>query len=292
MDLRNWETFVLSGLPVVGAAVDVRDATLTHPNASAVLASTTTNADGMWEFLGLSDTPKDIKLTYLGKIKWLKGLSKHSIDLAQGSAYTPANQNILRNGGLELWKRGADSTFTFGSTGSGPVALGWDAVIGSGDGLVVTREAAILATRSLFSLKAVYTKSAGVGAYIYQALTPDLVAALRGQLVTVSVQVRQGVASNVKAFFNDSVETLGSAIATTGSFITLSAARTVGAAATVLQAGIVILGSDTVYLDNAMLSIGAGVPVYSPRVGGADAGQQDYAMQDKVYARYFMLGAN
>jgi hypothetical protein len=60
MDLRNWEYIAETSQPLVGATVLVRDATLTHPNGNTVLASTTTDSNGMWAVTGLADTAKDV----------------------------------------------------------------------------------------------------------------------------------------------------------------------------------------------------------------------------------------
>ena len=47
--------------------------------------------------------------------------------------------------------------------------------------------------------------------------------------------------------------------------------------------------SDTVYIDNAILTIGAGVPVYVPRPVGEEVDQQNYEMQNRVYARVLLM---
>lgn len=80
MELRNWE-FNTTGSAIAGADVFVYEASLTHPNAGSILASTTTNSDGMWAFTGLTDTAKDVKVEYQSKAKWYKGLTKHSVGI-------------------------------------------------------------------------------------------------------------------------------------------------------------------------------------------------------------------
>lgn len=78
MDLRNYEFYEDSGLPLVGATVTVYEGTLSHPPVTLITA-TTTNTDGMWQAAGLSETPKDVKVTYLTTTKWYKGMTRHGV---------------------------------------------------------------------------------------------------------------------------------------------------------------------------------------------------------------------
>lgn len=78
MDIRGYEFYKLSGLPISGAAVDVWDAVDGTPGGSPI-ASTTTTANGRWEFTGLTATPKDVRVTFSGAVEWYKGLGKVSI---------------------------------------------------------------------------------------------------------------------------------------------------------------------------------------------------------------------
>jgi hypothetical protein len=82
MDVRNWEYFVDNGLPVVGATVKARDAVLTHPNTGTVLATTSTDSNGMWAFVGLTDTPKDVEVIWGASSqyhRWYKGMAKTGV---------------------------------------------------------------------------------------------------------------------------------------------------------------------------------------------------------------------
>lgn len=286
VDLRNWETFAGTGAAVNGATVEVREADLAHPNPNAVLASTTTNADGMWEFTGLSAGPKDVKVTYLGKVKWHKGMAKHSVGLVVGEDFTPASENLLKNGGFEFWRL---TSFVLGVAAS-PIAAAWVARLGTGDSGTLTREASTISPGSKYGAKLVYTKSSGP-AYIEQVLPPELAYALRGLDVSISAQVRQGVSSSVKASITDSAgESLGATVATTGSFVTKTVTRTIDAAATTLKAGIQINVSDTIYLDNVILVIGSTPGVYTPRQSGMDVNQVSYEMLDRIFTRQFLFG--
>lgn len=290
MDLRNWETFVDTGAAVVGALVEVMAASLTHPNPNPVLDSTSTDSNGMFEFTGLSDGPKDVKLTYQGKIRWMKGLARHSIDLAQGSDFTPADQNLLKNGGLEQWRR--DTNITIGASTQAPAGLAWQGRTGSGDSMVVSRESSVIVPSSKYAAKLQYNHSSGI-AYYEQILPADLAHQLRGLDVAMSVQIRQGVANNVFPFINDGGgDDLGLQSPGTDVYVTLDHTKTISLGADSLKCGIRFALSDTVYVDNVILVLGSIPPVFAPRGAGLDAGQMTYEMPDRMYTRQFLLGAS
>jgi hypothetical protein len=106
--LREWETFAGSNTPVVGATVNVRAASSTNPNVGAVVASTTTNASGMWEFTSLADATYDVDITYNGRTRWRKGNSKFSNSLT-GSNFATQTANTVFAGPSS----GAAATPTF-----------------------------------------------------------------------------------------------------------------------------------------------------------------------------------
>jgi hypothetical protein len=132
MDLRNWEYYQNSSIALVGASVKVRDAVLTHPNTGTVLATTTTDSNGMWAFVGLTDTPKDIEVVWGSSSefhKWYKGLTEVGVqqlqtaDLAGPVDYQPG----LLNGSFALWQDG--TTFTSIADGTfGPEHWRYDKV--------------------------------------------------------------------------------------------------------------------------------------------------------------------
>jgi hypothetical protein len=64
------------GVPIAGATVRLRDAVSTGP-AGTIQATTTTNADGMFEFTGLAGGPYDVEATLPGssEVLWWKGLA-------------------------------------------------------------------------------------------------------------------------------------------------------------------------------------------------------------------------
>lgn len=106
--LREWETFAGSNTPVVGATVNARVASSTHPSAAAIVASTTTNASGMWEFTALADATYDVDITYNGRTRWRKGLSLFSNAIA-GSNFATQTANKVFAGPAS----GAAATPTF-----------------------------------------------------------------------------------------------------------------------------------------------------------------------------------
>lgn len=166
-----------------------------------------------------------------------------------------SHRNQFVNGGLEFWQRGAGPFTAVNFT-----ADQWRVEKSDGTATgTTTQETTTIDSYSVSSLKMVAT----VLTRVVQKTEHYL--ALRGQDLSVSVRVRQGVASNVRAYVQDSSGyTYGSAVATTGSFVTLMATRTVGASVTEIRAGIEIAAADTVYLDNAMLVIGPDAAPYRP----------------------------
>lgn len=113
MDLKGWEIFTKTGLPVVGATVEVFAATDAHPNPGSALSSVFTDPNGMWQFTGLVDGEKDVRVTYQTAVKWYKGRSWVSVGrVLQGE---PVYRPISRNSNFDHWQRdpaGAGRTHT------------------------------------------------------------------------------------------------------------------------------------------------------------------------------------
>jgi hypothetical protein len=93
--LTGFELYTIGGLSVVGATVEVWNAAAGTP-AGSPIASTTTDSNGEWTFTGLTDTPKDVKVTFTGGVvRWYKGLtSAHLAQLLVGGAVVIAGGTI------------------------------------------------------------------------------------------------------------------------------------------------------------------------------------------------------
>jgi hypothetical protein len=106
--LTDWETFVGTNTPVVGATVEAIVAATSHPNAGAVVSSTVTGSNGQWSFAALADNTYDIKISYNGRTKWRKGLSKFPNAITGASFATQVANRLLAGP-----TTGADATPTF-----------------------------------------------------------------------------------------------------------------------------------------------------------------------------------
>jgi hypothetical protein len=258
--IRNWEHNAASGLPISGATVEVRNASLVSPNTGTIIASTTTDPNGMWEFTSLPDAAVDVKVISGGNIWWHKGMTKHSVDAIFYVTPIPRTDNFLRNGGFEAATALGAGPWTV--TADVPVLDGWRAVAGAGSTGTVSRDTTIHAPDSTTSAKVIYSKVSGNFALYQQIALPS---AFRGKQVSVSAQVRQGVANSTFLRIADSGgSAVSSTSATTGSFVTLTATRTVDANATLLQIEVQLQVTDTIYVDNVIVNLGATPSTYQP----------------------------
>lgn len=170
-----------------------------------------------------------------------------------------SHRQLLVNGGFEpqCWQRGAGPFTANGAY----TADRWLLTIASGTA-TVTQETSIVDTGSGASLKIVTVGT--VNQNISQKIE-DL-AQLRGRTISLSVRVRQSVASAVIARISAAGGSADAATsATTGAFVTLSVSMAVGAAdAGPLQIQFIFSAAGTFYLDNAMLVIGPAPAPYQP----------------------------
>lgn len=279
MYLRNWEHNATSGTPISGAVVEARAATLTSPNTGPVVASTTTNADGMWEFPSLAESTHDIKITYTGNVWWHKGLTKHNVDYIYYTTPMPVTDNFFRNAGFEdgpagPWTVTNVQQAVFGS---------WLGLNGVGSSAALSRELTTKSADSLVAAKVIQTRVSGSLQLFQNFIVP---ASMRGKQLSVSFQVHQSIANAVRPYISDTGgNSFGATSATTGSFVTLTSTRTIDAAATVVQAGIYIDVSATVYVDNAIWSLGAIAATYRPEYFSAYSLTNDLLATDAVDTR-------
>lgn len=100
IDIQHWEYLTTTGGPIVGATVNLRVASASHPNAGAITNTTTTDANGMWQFAGLADTQAyDVEVATGGVSRWYKGLSKFSALLQAGNFAAQAPNTFLSGPG-------------------------------------------------------------------------------------------------------------------------------------------------------------------------------------------------
>lgn len=93
VDLVGWEIFRTTNLPVVGAAVNVRAASVAQPNSGPIITTMNTNANGQYSFTGLADGDYDLDITYAGVVKSYKGLTKWS-GIVQPSNFAQQSANL------------------------------------------------------------------------------------------------------------------------------------------------------------------------------------------------------
>jgi phage tail tube protein FII len=207
----------------------------------------------------------------------VKGSDGQVLTLASGvpgwaaaSAGVPT-QNLIPNGGQDIW----GSTTSFGT---GAFATAADTVTvpgwvsrreGGADTLTVAQETTIIdaAQGGRYATKIVKTGTAGLASHRVN-LTPNLINELRGRSVTLQINARQGVASNVRASINDGSLTSSATSATTGAYVSYSVSKTISTTATSLwvglELGVSANAADTVYVDNASLVVGATAVSYTP----------------------------
>jgi hypothetical protein len=233
----------------------------------------------MWEFTSLPDAATDIKVVYSGNVWWHKGMTKHSVDAIFYATPTPVTDNYFRNAGFEggpagPWTVTNVQQAVFGS---------WLALNGTGSSAALSRELTTKSADSLVAAKIVQTKVSG-SLQLYQNFAVP--SSMRGKTVSVSFQVQQSVAAAVRAYVGDTAgTTFSSTSSTTGSFITLTATRTIDAAATIVQAGIYVDLSATVYADDGIWSLGAVPATYRPEYFSAYTLTEDLLADTSVSTR-------
>lgn len=124
VDLKGFE-FVMSGLSFIalsGATIKARAASDVHPNVGGVVATTTTDGQGMWSLPGLADGLYDIAVEYgSGLIRWYKGNSKVAVaalgEVGLADRLTNLTTPVLP-AMIERQARGTDGVITFATNGA------------------------------------------------------------------------------------------------------------------------------------------------------------------------------
>jgi hypothetical protein len=273
MWLRNWEHNASSGLPISGATVEVRAASLVSPNTGPVTATTFTDVNGMWEFPSLADAAVDIKVISGGNVWWHKGMTKHSVDTIFYVTPTPRTDQYFKNAGFES---GPNGPYTITNVNQN-LFESWNAATGAGSSADVRTDGTTHSPDSLLSAKVTHSRVSGSFLMWQYMKTP---AAFRSKTIAASFQVNQSVANAARvSIWDDSGQTYGSSSAITGSWITLTHTRAIAANATFVIIGISIDVTATVYVDNAVVNLGAVPATYQPEyfgglsdVGGVPSG--------------------
>lgn len=177
---------------------------------------------------------------------------------AQVGAYKArASDNLLVNGGLEVWQRG-NGAFT---ANNAYTADRWQIVLGGTSTLSVSKDTTNVASGSGACAALTYTHNAVSS--LSQKLEDYL--QLRGHSVAFTARVRGSVASAVRLRITDGASTWYSGYHSGGgSYETLSVVANIGTAATQVTVALDLGASGTYYLDNAMLVTGAQPQDYQP----------------------------
>jgi len=173
-----------------------------------------------------------------------------------------ARLNLLTNGGMEVWQRGAGPITAV--SGGAWTADRWLATIVASDTLSVSRNTANVDAGSGACAACVFTLSGGAGGTFFNQKIEDYLN-LRGRTITVSIRVNTSVANAVRvSVYNGSTNTYSNYHTGSGTYETLTATAVVGTGATLVTVANWFNASCTAYLDNAMLVVGSVPADYAP----------------------------
>ena len=171
-----------------------------------------------------------------------------------------ARLNLLTNGGMEVWQRGAGAF----SANSAWTTDRWQIQLGGADTMSVSRDTANANGSGQYCAAVTFTGS--TGSNLAQVLGADS-QLVRGRIVTWSAQVKTSTANAVRLQITDNVAATQSSSFHTGSgqYETLSLTYTVTNSASVsLYTLFRFTASCTAYIDNAMLVVGSVAADYAP----------------------------
>jgi hypothetical protein len=196
--IKGYEFLRSSGLPLSGLTVEVWDAVDGTP-AGSPIDSTTTDGNGMWEFVGLTNSPKDVKVTNSGLVHWYKGATRHSLGrllLSEGLYAPGVVNNQLVNPGLEWWQGGTGPFTTLNRF----TADGWILAKGGASSISVSRDTANADHSSTYDASLVATiVDNAVGIFQKIENTPQY----KGRTVSAGFRVKCSTANAVYAFISD-----------------------------------------------------------------------------------------
>lgn len=187
----------------------------------------------------------------------LMGLASAAAGITAGPKLTP--YNLLTNGGMEIWQRGAGA-FTLNNA-YGPDR--WSSSLNGTTALSVSRDNTNQDAASLYCAALTVT-SWNTQSYYVQKL--EDFTQFKGKTVTCSVRVKTSTASAIRLTVYDGVTgiTYSGYHTGGGAYETLTFTLPVSASATTLQVWLVLNANATVYVDNAMLVLGSVAADYAP----------------------------
>jgi hypothetical protein len=270
IDLRDYEFFTGTKTPLVGATVRLRAASTTQPNAGAVIATTTTDVSGKWEFLSQADGLYDIEIEYNGRFRLRTGYSRFSNVLAvsqlTGLQATPPYNQIV-NGGFEVWQRGAGPF----SAHLAYSADRWQVILGGTSTLAISRFTAAAGPNGgqNYGAALTYTHGSANSAFRQHVNGNDLWP-LRGYVCSASARVNCNAANAVRlqAFTTgatSNLSTTGAHHAGNGAWSTLTMANfLMPVDATGLVFGFLLEATASVFVDSVMLCLGPVAADFAP----------------------------
>jgi hypothetical protein len=160
--------------------------------------------------------------------------------------------NILINGGFEIWQRG--NSFTGADKFTADV---WY-MSGGGTGYTVSRESSIVHSGN-YSLKVVCTEDLVI------KQTIENYKEYQGKAISLSVWVKSSATGQMCLKIDDGVGNTLSAYNTTTGWEELTVTRTIDASATKLEISLMIYSDATVYFDDVMCVQGSEAAGFTPR---------------------------
>lgn len=276
------------GNPLAGVTVE-----LFEEGVGVAASSTVTNASGVWTFAAVDETKvwqvistaagSQKREVYTGNDVAVSELTVKDAIKVNGTVTLPTGavtntmlnadvgrENLLTNGGFEIWQRGAGA-FT---ADAAYTADRWAISLGAASTISVTKAGVGIADTttdagSRYSAKVVYTHAAASS--LRQKFTEDSATAegVQGKTVSLSLRVKASVANAVRlAIFTwdgaNAQTQYGSYHTGGGAWETLTVSLALDTDITSASVWIELGASGTFYMDNAMLVVGSVPADYKP----------------------------
>jgi len=218
---------------------------------------------------------------------WSSGTPIAAVVTRDGLGLASPAENMLVNGGFEIWQRG-NGAFSGGASW-GPD--GWSNSFNGTDTLSVTRETTTVDVGSGSSALLSYTKGTGTFTEHLRSLLLKTTEfpQLKGRTVTFSARINCGTANIIRLSLNnfysgtDHITTSSNNVAS-GSWQTLSVTATIDATATFVIPSFSFLATGNAFVDNAMLVVGPVAAEYVPLTPADDLTRCLRYYEAKVYA--------